>query len=602
MAKKKKKRPPLPSAPLDRSARASSPSLLFWQFAFWVPMWMSSAVAISVVVSIFATRVDHQTVLFSVLGALLPVLAFASRHVSFPDLGSPGKWGWLAVCAFLLVSLRIFVWGTVEAAGSIKVLLPNNLGDASLHLALVNFLSSSSSFWPSSPWFAPSSLEYPMGTDFFDAMMVVLLSRPALESIALTSLILSVPTAALLWGWSRAFGVALLLFCAPLPDLLVLIGKASEESTWKNLMLTVVAPQRGMLIALPLGLSFLIMARRLCSETPVLKAGWMTSLLLFLPLSPLPLFSIHATLALLPVAGWTAVILGRRAMVVLSAACTAAILPSAWLLGIFSRDSHLRIEQFACSAWDLSMLPCLLKNFGLLLPLLVWLLVQGCRSMLPQPSHPSSPIWSRLAAVYFPLLFLLSMLVAVSPWTWDNTKLMIWGVIGSAPFVWSEVLSRFPSWFRTFSVILLVIPGIGSLYDALKPSRHGHEIARAAEVRDATAARSSVPPGSVLAASPEYNHPWFLAGHAFFLGYEGWLWSHGLDSKDKRATLSEVLRGGPGWEEAAKKNGITHIVWSDREKKMTGLKSAPASSLWPIVFRSPHSTVYAAPDSAAESD
>lgn len=550
------------------------------------------SVAISATVSTFASRIDDQTVLFSSLCALLPIVALVSRHASFPNLGSPGAWGWLSIIAFLMVAARLFIWGTVEAAGAIEVLLPNNLGDASLHLALVNFLASSPGFWPMSPWFAPSPLEYPLGADLFDAMMVVLLGRPPLESMVSTSLVLSAALVAMLWGWSRAFGVALLLFCAPMYDLLLLVGKTAEESAWKSLVLTVLAPQRGMLVALPLGLSFLVMARRLCPRTPY-PAGWSSSLMLFLPLAPLPLFSVHSTLALLPVAAWTAVILGRRAVATLFAVCALALAPSAWAMGLFSRGSHIRLEQFACSTWSMEWPACMLKNFGLLLPLLVWLFVQGIRGVAAAGLSPKGWAWDRLASIYFPSIFLVSLFVAVSPWTWDNTKLMLWGVVGAAPFVWSEVLARFPAWFRVFSVVLLILPGAGALHNALNHSRHGYEIARAAEVREASAAMKTVPPGSVLAAAPDYNHPWFLAGHAFFLGYEGWLWSHGLDSSEKKQVLNDVLGGAPGWENKAKEHGITHIIWSDRERKMTGRESPPAGRSWPAVFKSQRVTVYA---------
>lgn len=566
-----------------------------WQVVFWLPLWMACAVVVASVVSTFADRLDGQIVLFSLLCAALPIVIAAPRQACFPDLGRPGIWGWLSIGAFVLVALRLFSWGMVEAAGSIKVLLPNNLGDASLHLALINFLSASPSFWPMSPWFAPAPLSYPLGTDFFDAMMGVLLSRPPLESIAATSLLMAATIAALMWGWSRAFGVALLLFCAPLSDLLLLVGKVPEESSWKSLMLTVLAPQRGMLVALPLGLAFLVMARRLCAGTQPAINRWLPTTLTFLPLAPLPLFSVHAAVALVPVAIWTAMMAGRRAMLVLAGICVFAMIPLAWLLGLFSRAGHMRIEAFSCKPWDMAAPICLLENFGLLLPLLVWLLVQGVRNLTSPQSRRAGRTWEHIASVYFPTLFLLSLFVAISPWVWDNTKLMLWAVVGAAPFVWSEVLARFPSWFRTFSVALLILPGVGSLQNTLGPSRHGYEIARASEVREAMAARHAVPAGSVLAAAPDYNHPWFLAGHAFFLGYEGWLWSHGLDSSKKRQVLSSVLSGEQGWDEMARENGITHIVWTEREEKMSGKKTSAAPLHWPVVFRGKTATVYAAP-------
>lgn len=587
------------AVPAPAQSSAHSPSSM-WGLAFWTPVWVGFSVAISVALSLVLGKFDRQTAVFSMLAATLFPIAAAVCSARFPALGSPGPWGWASICAFCLVCARTFSWGIQEIGGSIKVLLPNNLGDSSLHLALVNFLASSPGFWPVSPWFAPSPLEYPVGTDMFDAMMVLVFSRPPMESIAMTALLLSPLIAVLVWGWGRAFAVSLLLFCAPLSGLLSLAGKLPEETVWKSLFLSVIAPQRGMLVAVPLGVAFLIMARAACSPQPGQVSAnsgksWSDLVLLFLPLLPLPLFSFHATLALLPVAAWTALLLGRRSLWSLSAVLALSVAPVGWLLGAFSRGGYVRLESFACDPWKMLSTDCLIKNFGLLLPLLVWLLASQFRPSKIREARSSGRAWEWCASVYFPALFIFCLFVATSPWSWDNTKLMTWAVLGSAPFLWSETIARFPAWFRTFALVLLFLPGAGSLYEALGPSRHGHEIASAPEVREAIFARRLISPDSVLAASPEYNHPWFIAGRAFFLGYEGWVWSHGLDYKGKRSTLVSILSGAPGWDKKATEAGITHIVWSPREQRMTGKNSHPAASRWQEVFRGTSVSVFKNP-------
>ena len=45
----------------------------------------------------------------------------------------------------------------------------------------------------------------------------------------------------------------------------------------------------------------------------------------------------------------------------------------------------------------------------------------------------------------------------------------------------------------------------------------------------------------------------------------------------------------------ARENGITHIVWTEREEKMSGKKTSAAPLHWPVVFRGKTATVYAAP-------
>jgi hypothetical protein len=299
---------------------------------------------------------------------------------------------------------------------------------------------------------------------------------------------------------------------------------------------------------------------------------------------------------LLPVAAWTAFLIGSRCVVALTIVSVLIIAPAAWLMGAASRGGYIRLESFACPSWEIFSPECLIENFGILLPLLIWLAVDAANGVWRRGAKWSEWSWDDIASLYFPLVFILCLVVSFSPWPWDNTKFMIWSVVATAPLVWSRIIARFPGWFRIFVIILLIAPGVGSLGTALSPQKHGYRIASSSSVREALYAKSLVPPDSVLAAAPEYSHPWFLAGHAFFLGYEGWLWSHGLKSSEKRGILMEVLSGGHGWESAALGAGITHVVWSDLERRLTGNSTHPASGEWPEVFRSEGTSIYAAPN------
>jgi len=61
-------------------------------------------------------------------------------------------------------------------------------------------------------------------------------------------------------------------------------------------------------------------------------------------------------------------------------------------------------------------------------------------------------------------------------------------------------------------------------------------------------ALQNVPRGSRIAIDPNFNNPVMLLGWPVSCGYEGHLWSHGLDYKSQWRKLQNVLSSRPGWK------------------------------------------------------
>ena len=61
--------------------------------------------------------------------------------------------------------------------------------------------------------------------------------------------------------------------------------------------------------------------------------------------------------------------------------------------------------------------------------------------------------------------------------------------------------------------------------------RHGYAIARRSELAAWQHAIVDIPPEDRFACVPDYNHPLILLGRKVACGYEGHLWSHGLNSQ-----------------------------------------------------------------------
>ena len=63
-----------------------------------------------------------------------------------------------------------------------------------------------------------------------------------------------------------------------------------------------------------------------------------------------------------------------------------------------------------------------------------------------------------------------------------------------------------------------------------------------------------------IAVDPRFNHPAILLGRPVVCGYEGHLWSHGLDYRKTRAKLRNVMAAGPGWISDARDIGAKWIL------------------------------------------
>jgi hypothetical protein len=98
--------------------------------------------------------------------------------------------------------------------------------------------------------------------------------------------------------------------------------------------------------------------------------------------------------------------------------------------------------------------------------------------------------------------------------------------------------------------VLLFFSGAVSLVGGLD-RRHGYDLVSRSALAQAAKELISVPLLARLAVESRYNHPAILLGRPVVCGYEGHLWSHGLDYKTTAEKLRNVLKSGPGWIEDA---------------------------------------------------
>jgi hypothetical protein len=581
-----------------------------------------------------------------------------SGAVMRPRAATTGALILFVVCAVLFV--KVFGRAMFVRGGEIFTGVDNNLGDLPFHLSIITGFVYGENFPPVHPEYAGARLTYPFIVDFVAAMfvragatlegalflenvvlalaLVVLLYRFALKLTGDHAAALITPALALLsgglgwWVFAREWsGGSLGLF--------ELLGRLSHDYTitsngqyrWGNAITTLLVPQRGLLLGLPLALVIITQwwlatgedeegervreeerlkgqgeggkeeeanvggrkgragkkakraATTAASAPPPLPA--FTLFPLPFALSPavvrmigagvvaglLPLAHAHSFVVLMLMGGCLALLFPRwRAWFVFFAVALLIAAPQMWWA---TRESAARAGSFFGwqFGWDRGEQDALwfwFKNTGLFIPLLLaamgWLAWRG-----------RAAASKRLLLFYLPftLLFVISNAGKISPWIWDNIKVLYYWYVASVPLVALLLarLWRLHAATRVAAVaLLLTLTAAGALdvWRVVSKASEQREFDRAG-VAFAEIIKTRTAPRSLILHAPTYNHPVYLTGRRALMGYAGHLWSQGIDYAPREAELKRMYAGAPDAESLLAKHGVEYVVVSPLERGAT---------------------------------
>jgi len=488
------------------------------------------------------------------LASGLALGAWAFCRTQKKAIQKPNFWDFLLLTVFTLASLKAFLWLIYSFRNEWRILSPHNLGDLSLHIHFIRYFASGVDFWPASPILTGVPLSYPIGADLWNSLLL-LLGVPLELGLIWTALAGAALTAWTLWRWGGAFALAALLFNGGLAGFaLLLTGQIQADQAqlaWKNLFLTMVVTQRGLLYALPCGLLLL----RAWRDDFFRDGGQLPRTLQIFLYATMPLFSVHTFLFLSAALAMIFLFTQKnRAALLIIVAC--ALIPATtamWFVtGGFSISSGLRWLpgwMQADQGWKFWAI-----NFGISLPLLVWLLFK-CAWRGDKESRTFVAL--SLSS------FLLCFFVAFATWEWDNMKLLIWAWLTAMPFLWTLVIKPLIAIIRYPLCIVLFFSGATALLGGLD-GKNSYGLAEKFELAEAAKLLKNVPAGSRIAVTPKYNHPVILLGYPVVCGYEGHLSSHGLPYEDTQKKLRSVMLRESGWANTAKNIGAEWVYWEGR--------------------------------------
>lgn len=502
---------------------------------------------------------DQGTSWIALLGGLAVAVCLLRFIPKEMPCGAIRPIGWIMILIYACASARAFLWLIYPVGDEWKILSPNNLGDLALHLSFIRWLAVAPSWWPSSPILAGDALRYPLGSDLFNALLLRI-GVPVEMGLVWLGVIGATLTGIALWRWGKSVALAAFLFNDGIGRLFLAKKEGvdpEEILQWKNFFLTLFVTQRGFLFALPAGLLLLSAWREEFFGTAKRNIPLPVQALL---LGAMPLFSIHAALFLgVAMTGlWLLVNGARRVLARLALLAWPPMALCGWLVTSGAGGpSAVHALGLAPSWMSDGTVGFWFWNFGISLPLAVVF----CALLMRRDSSPEARAFVWPAAV----IFAACLVIRFAPWPWDNTKLMLWSWLVIAPFLWQGLFAERSLLLRVIAVSLLFGSGVLTLAAGLD-GRHGYDLVKRSDLDRVLMLLKDVPPVAVIACAPEYNQPVLMLGHPVVCGYEGHLWSHGLDYKARWDALNAVMNGVPDWREKARMLGVSYIFWGDPEK------------------------------------
>ena len=544
----------------------------------------------------------------------------ASRMFLHPNAQSIGYF--LFYLGTALVFWKVFDRAVIQDASGLSTGLLNNFGDLPFHISVITGFAYGDNFPPEDPTYAGVRFTYPFAADFVSAIFLRC-GADLRQSMFIENYLLAVAFVGLLHRWAlEMLRDKLAAIITPLLVILngglgwvLLFDQARTndgglwgaimnlspsftvipETTWRwgNAVSTLLVPQRGFLMGLPLAV-IVFTQWWLATEKetkPVVEHGKSKQKakqkqnLGKEPESPsrFPL-SQRRMIAAGVAAGLLPLVHAHSFVVVMGMGACLALIFRRWRdwITFFFVASAIAVPQLAWSTWHSAVSASSFfalelgwdrgqdnpiwfwfKNTGFFIPLIVVAVLLKSDGYL---------VRRRLLFFYLPftLCFIIPNFIKMAPWIWDNIKVLYYWWLASAPLV-ALLLAKL--WRggpirRAVAVILFVVVTFAGALDVasitLRSTDYG--IFDASGVAFAELVKQKTPPRALIIHAPVHNTPVFLTGRRSLMGYPGHIWTHGLEFMQRETEIKRIYLGTPDAEQLMRNHGVDYAVVGPLER------------------------------------
>lgn len=550
----------------------------------------------------------------------------------------------LFYAAISIVLWRVFSRAMIEVPDGIYTGVLNNFGDLPFHLSVITGFAYGNNFPPEDPTYAGVRFTYPFLTDFVSAIFVRcgadlrqsmfienfilgvsfvgLLHRWALEMVrdrlaaVITPLLVILNGGfgwVLLWEQAKQYDQGPAAMLKSIPNSLTIIPNTTWR--WGNAISTLLVPQRGMLLGLPIAVIVFTQwwvateklgerakgeegkgkrrnRKKRREKTEAVARVSAQPLFPFFPFTPseksmvaagiiaglLPLVHAHSFVAVMAVGGCIALVQRRwRDWIMFFLAASLVALPQMWWS---THNSSVNAATFFDwhFGWDRDKdnpVWFWLKNTGLFIPLILAAILWLGKKRL---------VSRQLLLFYLPftLCFIVPNLVKMAPWVWDNIKVLFYWWLASAPIV-ALLLARL--WHqrglpRILAVLLFVCVTLAGSVDVatIILSSAKYQVFDRPGIQFAEIVKRETEPRARIVHAPVHNHPVFLSGRRSLMGYPGHIWTHGLEYRQREAEIKRLYAGGPDAGGLLGKYDIKYAVVGPHERNVANVNDQFFSS------------------------
>lgn len=470
----------------------------------------------------------------------------------------------LAILAILATG-RLADRTLIHDGGGIGTGDKNNFGDLPFHMGVAAGFAWGDNFPPEHPELARVSLTYPFFCDLLSGMLLVA-GGSWRDAFFWPTFLLGLSLLVALTRFGEAVtgsrplgrvGALLTVFAGGLGFLPLLQpgGFAAWQSgsadltindsglRYGNFITTLFIPQRAILFGWPLlfmAIALLVESRRRDgsgkdADGSSADAWWRAGVIA----SFLPLVHSHSFVVMGVCAGVFALRAGLRPTLAFARGVLPLALPA--VIFMMTRNSLATSKFFAFEPGF---------DGGAQAPLRFWLMNAGV--FLPLVAAGLALRAGRrraVVAVPFVALFVAANLFRLSPWMWDNIKFLAPAHAGLAPFAALALgaLWEFRRALRPVAVLLFVAAVVSGALDASRVAGSGvFGIFSLQDIEFGSRVREATPASAVILTGGTHNHPVLLSGRRQFIGYEGHLWSQGLEYGRRKAAADAFFAGAPG--------------------------------------------------------
>lgn len=196
-----------------------------------------------------------------------------------------------------------------------------------------------------------------------------------------------------------------------------------------------------------------------------------------------------------------------------------------------------------------------------------------------QESKPAAYIPNGITLLYFYIpfafIFVLTNVVKLAPWEWDNIKVLIYWFVGSIPFIaymvawlWQQ-RGNFWKGLAVFCLIVLTFAGAVDVW-RVASSQLKLGVFNSDSMKLANAIKQKTPPGSLFVNGAIYNSTVVLSGRQSLMRYAGHLSSYGIEYGGRENDVKKIYQGGVEADRLLQQYNVDYVVTTPEEEYYLG--------------------------------